>query len=1018
MRGLLKGLLAFAVCSAIVTPTARSQQPRPAITGRITERGTNTPIAAAIVVIAGTQRGARSDERGQYRMPDVAPGTYTLRVTRLGYAASSQVVNVSGANVAADFVLQPAAVQIDQVVVTSTGATERKRENGNDVGIIKPGDKLSTAATPTLTQALQGQEAGLTITSSSGTPGASSRIRIRGANSVSLSNEPLLIIDGVRIDNSTTGSASFVGGQITNRFDDINPEEIESIEVLKGPAASALYGTAAANGVLQITTKRGHSGKTTWRAYTDYGQMKDPTTYPSNYYVMGTNLTTGRVYNTSCTLDARTQGKCRPDSTFSFNPLEYYHVQGTGHQVDYGLSATGGGDAAQYYISGDVQKAQGIVNPNKTHNVSLRANITTEFKPNLTATFTSNYIDRLVALPINDNNIYGVVPNGILGKAFNCDTTATGGAKTICGLDVRSHGFYSRPPSEFFFQTNQQIINRFIGGANVTWQALPWLTAVGQAGLDVDHGLDQQVVQSNISDVNSSLANGYVTEYRRQIPTYTASGTVTATRNLVSDIVSSTSVGSQYINEQNHYQYGFGRNLIPGTGSLAGATAGAVVTDNNQTVVTIGTYGREQIAWRDRLFVTGGLRADRNSAFGTRVSWAYYPSASVSWVISEESFLKEHAPSWLDQVRLRGAYGQSGQRPAFRQAETYLNSAAVAQGSSETAGVVIGGTGNSTLKPEISIETEGGFDASFFNNRLGLQYTYYHKVTRDALIAAVLAPSLGVSTQQYVNLGKVLNAGNELTLNVTPLDYRGLKLDLTAAASTNNNKLLNLGGQPAIFFNGGTQRHFEGYPLGAYFQQHYTYKDVNGDHIISRSEITYGDTSTAAEYIGPVLPTHQLAITPTLSYRGVRISALFDMRRGNYLYNQTEEFRCTTSAFQNCRAVSDSTAPLDEQAAAIAKSTKAAGDPITSFGYIQPAGFTKLRELSATLTIPSRYVSRAGFSSAALTVAGHNLKTWTKYKGYDPEVLGTVSSLFPFTTVDFLTQPPLRAWTARIDLNF
>ena len=755
MRSSWASLCASVVCSALLAGTTIAQQPRAAIAGRVTETGSQNPLPDANVAITGTQRGARTDARGQYRIPDVAPGTYTVRVTRLGYAAASRQVTIAGSdNATVDFVLQSAAVEIDQVVVTATGATERKRENGNDVGIIKPSAQ-ALAATPTLTQALQGQTPGLTITSASGTPGSGSRIRIRGANSISLANEPLLIVDGIRIDNNPNGSASLVGGQVVSRFDDINPEEIESIEVLKGPAASALYGTAAANGVLQITTRRGRSGRTSWRAYADYGQMWDPTSYPDNYYVMGTNSGAGGgVYNGSCTLDRRTLGQCRPDSTFTFNPLSHYNVLGTGNQVDYGMSAAGGADVAQYYVAGDIQRVQGIVDPNRTHNVSLRANVTAQLRQNLTATFTSSYIDRKVAFPINDNNIYGVVPNGILGHAYNCTAGAVGGTKFLCGADTSSLGFYSRIPSTFYFQTNQQIINRFIGGTNITWQPLSWLTALVVGGLDVDNGVDQSITPSNIvTDINSTLTQGSVTEFRRQIPTYSASGTLTAKRNLSSTLSSSTSLGMQYINEQNHFEQAFGRNLVPGTGSLAGVTAGATVNDNNQTVITIGTYGNEQISWRDRLFLTGGLRADRNSAFGTNVDFAYYPSASLSWVASEEDFIRDRIPSWIGQTRLRAAYGQSGQRPAFRQAETYVTSAAVAQGSTELPAVAIGGTGNESLQPEISIEGEGGIDASFFDNKIGAQYTYYHKVTRDALIAAILAPSLGVSTSQFVNLG-------------------------------------------------------------------------------------------------------------------------------------------------------------------------------------------------------------------------------------------------------------------------
>lgn len=1018
MTGFRKALLLALASGALAALPAAAQQTG-AIVGKVTERASGNPVPDANVFIVGTPRGARTTTTGEYRITGVSAGTFEVRVTRIGYTAVTRSVTSAGSGeVTADFQITPAAVQIEQVLVTATGATERKRENGNDVAIVKPGDNTSLAATPTLVQALAGKAAGLTITQSSGTPGSSSRIRIRGANSVSLSNDPLLIIDGVRVDNNSNGIPNFVGGQTTSRFDDINPEEIESIEILKGPAASAMYGTAAANGVLQITTKRGRAGRTQWRGYVDYGKMYDPTKYPDNYFTIG-HTATGN-YAANCTLDRRTQGVCIADSTFKFNPLDYYNVLGTGNQTDYGLSATGGADAAQYYIAGDFQRAQGIVQPSQTHNVNLRANVNARFRQNLTAQITTSYIDRHIRLPINDNNIYGVVPNGILGHAANCNATANGaksGGAFICGADTLSRGFYSVPPSSYYFMNNFQDVKRFIGGANITWQPLSWLSAVGQGGIDMDNNLSEQIVPSNVvTYINSTIANGYINEYRYQIPDYSASGTLTATKTFQS-VQTTTSVGSQLIEEQSHYTYAFGRNLIPGTYSLSGVGAGAQVNESNQTVITLGNYAREQLAWRDRAFLTGAIRADRNSAFGTRVTWAYYPSFSGSYVLSEEPFFRDHVGDWLNELRVRAAYGQSGQRPAFRQAETYLNAQSVlTNANAELPGVVIGGTGNLQLRPEISVEDEGGFDASFLNNKVGLTYTYYHKTTRDALIAAVLAPSIGLSNSYYRNLGRVENSGNELTLNVTPLDVHNTKLDIAISGSTNKNRLKSLGKDaagkpiPAIFFN--PQRFQEGYPLGAYFQRKYKYSDANGNGIIERSEVTLLDTASAAQYIGPALPTTEVSITPTLTYRAFRLSALFNHRGGNYLYNNTEEFRCGSSSFSMCDAVNDPKASQAVQAAAIAKNTYG-----TSYGFIEKADFWKLRELSATASLPARWAGKMGASSLAITVAGRNLKTWSDYRGFDPEIQGA-SNNANFTTFDFLTQPPLRQWSLRLDMNF
>ena len=1024
MRGFLKGLFASLACVAISAAMASAQQ-RQAIVGRITERGSNTPIADANVLIVGTQRGARTDDNGAFRIPDVAPGTYTLRATRLGYSAASRLVTVGeSANATADFALQSSAVQIDQVVVTATGATERKRENGNDVGIIKPGDQVSLAAEPNLTSALAAKTPGLVITQGGGTAGTSSRIRIRGANSVSLSNEPLLIVDGVRLDNSTDSFGLGVGGASISRFDDINTEDVESIEVLKGPAASALYGTAAANGVIQITTKRGAAGRTQWRMFAQYGNQWNPVKYGDNYYNVGTTPS-GAVYTSQCTLDRATQGICTQGTLNQFNPAEYYNVYTTGNVKTYGLSMSGGGDATQYFISGDADRQVGAISVNTTHNYSLRANLTAHLTPKLNATFTTNYVDRNVRLPDNDNDIYGPLGNILLGKAFNCSAAGfhAGTLAPQCGTDTLSNGFYSALPSTFYIRDNSQWAKRFVGGATATWQPLSWLTGVGQAGVDMNNVFERAYFPSNVVTwVNATITNGQISEYRRQYPRYSTQGSLTATKQFRS-ISTSTVVGGQYLSEQLHWTFASGTNLIPGTGSLAAASANKIVNESNQTIITVGSYVREQLGFQDRLFLTASLRADENSAFGKDFKFAYYPAVSASWVMSEEPFLRDRsifASGVLSQLRLRAAYGQSGQRPGFRQADTYLSGVAVTQaGQTELPAVVIGGTGNPELKPEISKEYEGGFDANFWGDKIGVQYTRYAKTTKDALVARVLAPSLGVSNTQFVNLGEVFNGGNELAVSATVVDRRSARFDVTLSGSTLKNRLNKLGKDiaPIIF---DPQRHVEGYSLGSFWAKKIlSYSDANGDGILSRSEV---QVDTAITYIGPSLPTFEFSLTPTLTLFGnLKLSALLQHRGGNYVYNQTEEFRCTTSAFANCREDNDPTAPLVDQSAVIAyQKTVASGAP-SHAGFIQKGDFTKVREISATFTLPQVVSNRLGMRSSSLTLAGRNLATWKKYRGADPEI--QYSQQFGqgntnFGSTDFLTQAPFRQVVARLDLGF
>lgn len=1036
MKRLLSRLSLVAGLAA--TPAAVAAAQQGIITGRVIDRASTAPISDANISLLGTQRVVRTTDDGRYRMAGVAPGAYTVRVNRLGYAAMTLPVTVASGEVTLDFRLEPTAVTIDEVVVSATGTSERKRESGSDVGIIKPAQDASLANLQNFSQLLEARTPGLIVSSNSGSVGTSSRIRIRGANSISLSNDPLLIVDGVRLDNNTNANSSLaIGGQTINRFDDLNSEDIESIEVLKGPAASALYGTAASNGVIQVTTKRGRSGRTNWRVFGMGGQLTDPTDYPDNYYRIGTTPSGSGRYSNSCTTNRVASGLCKQtDTLLSFNPIKANGVFRHGPTGGGGLSAAGGSDVVQYFLSGDLNKQLGVVESNSDRTASGRANLNVQLRPNLNVALTSNYIDRHIGLPYNDNNIYGAVPNGVLGKAVDCSPTTPSLYASICRGDTLSRGFYSVPPSTFYYRTNDQAVKRFVGGLSANWQPLSWLTAVGQAGLDVNNALENQLTAANvITYINQTLIDGFRGQDRLQNLNYSANGSVTASHSLGSTLQSQTAAGAQYVNEQQHFTLASGRNLVPGTGSLATAGAGYTVNEGNQTIITVGGYFREQLAWRDRLFLTGAVRADENSAFGKNFTLAKYPSVSLSWVVSEEDFFRHMGPlsgAWLNQLRLRTSYGESGQKPGFRQADTYLSGVAVAdKGSAELTAVIIGGTGNPDLKPEKSKEYELGFDASFLANRVGLTYTFYNKTTLDQLVAKTLAPSLGVSQTQFFNLGEGLNRGHEVSLNLTALDRRAAKLEMTLSGTTLKNKIVRLGtGVPAIYFNGGLQRFQEGFPAGAFFQPKVvSTQDKNGDGVIGTSgcaadlpnhlsstgpncEITLGDTTGTASFIGPVLPTREFSFVPAVTlFTRLRVQANVNYRAGHYVYNNTEEFRCTSSAFFNCRAINDSKAPQEDYIAAVAK---LAGNT-SSVGYIEKGDFTKLREVSATLTLPERWAAKAGAKSMSLTVAGRNLKTWTKYKGFDPEVNASTGS---FTQFDFLTQPPLRLWTTRIDLAF
>ena len=966
------------------------------ISGRVVDASSRAPLALAQIQLVGTTRGTVTGDDGTFRLAGVRPGPYQVRVLRLGFQASSKPVNVTaGGTTELEFVLNSAAVSLEVVVTTATGEKERKREIGSAVATIQP-KQAEIASAQSVSQLLTGKVAGVDVAQAGGTVGSASRIRIRGANSISLGNEPLIIVDGIKFNNSVgtdavSGSSSLdVGGQVPSRFNDINPEDIETFVILKGPAAAAQYGTAAANGVIQITTKRGRSGATRWTAFAEGGQVKDVTAYPANFGQTGlrpNGTTTG-----FCDLDSQALGLCTPNAPIaSFNPLVQFSPFITGHHGAYGASVNGGTDLVTYYFSGNYDKQQGVFQINTEQRASGRANVSVQLRDNWNVQIGTSYLADHLRLPQNDNNILGILPGGLLG-----DTQ-----------DGPSHGYLAgQTPQEIFAINTRQDIQRFENSINTSYQPLPWLTATGVAGLDYLNRQDNELVPPN-KVFFGDLPEGNRTSNPYSIYNYTANGTLSAAFTPLAGLKSTTTVSGLFSKELVRGTQAFGAVLLGGTGSLAGATARFAVGETNTDNKTVSSLLREALAFQDRVFFSASLRNDKNSAFGQDFGSINYPSFTLSWVVNEESFFPKQ--DWLSSLRLRAANGRSGQKPNFRDAITFFNAQTVTVNSTDVPGITVGGTGNINLKPERSRETELGFDAGFFGERLGLEVTHYDKRTDDLLIAVPLAPSLGLTSTQFKNLGTVSNKGWEYLANAKLLDMDRVGLNLTVSASTNENKVISLGeispgvAVPPILFD--NQRHQAGYPLGGYWGRPMTFADANGDGIISEDEITVGPDEV---FLGSSNPKHQIAVTPELTlFKMLRVSALFDHKGGYKLFDFTRRFRC---AFGICQEAFDKNTPLADQAANLAINFG------TDAPYVEDATFTKLRELSFTLIAPESMRRMVGGRSMELTIAGRNLHTWTKYRGFDPETNSTPSGNFAVS--DFLTLPPTRSWTARVNVSF
>lgn len=1035
-------------------PATVAAQGTGTITGRVVDQDTQAPVIGAQVVIVGTQRGALTDAEGRYSISGVPAGTHDVRARRVGYAQGVQRVTVSeGASASAEFTLATSATRLEEVVVNAvTGQEQRRAEQGTNTGNINVGD-MNKGPITKMADVLQGRVAGVTLQSAGGASGAGQRMRVRGANSLSLSNEPLLYLDGVLISNGKGGIST--GGGDYSRLNDLNPEEIEDIEILKGPAASAIYGSAAANGVLLITTKKGRAGTTLWRAYGEVGKLVDKNEYPANFAALRRiDATSTEYYNTDdqilfvtslygagapfatchnyqAALDPGTTGACTQDVLLQFNQFRDDRTTPfiDGARDKLGLSVSGGSEALTYFLSGDREAERGVLQPNGIERVSLRSNINARVGRNATAAVTAAYITSKHRRPGESNSIFAPLLTALHGPA----QYLAGMESDTVGVPVSRIGSLFGPNYyDQKFNLATQAVDRFIIGANTNITPRSWLRLNANAGLDYYGRDDQQSIDPMVLPIGGEWDVGFRDAFRSNNYEWTSNASAAATFTPLSSLVSTTTLGGSFQRSLFQQVECFGQAIPAGTRSCAAATTQFAVDETRTELKSVGAFLRQELAFADRLFLSGSLRADNNSGLVRDVSGlAYYPSVNASWLISDESFFPRIG--FLSQLRLRAGWGQAGQRPGFGQAESFFGSRALQRVGAEEPALILTSTGNPALKVERTTEVEGGFDLGLLDNRLSAEFTAYSRNSKDALISRNLAPSAGLSASVFQNLGSIKNWGTEMGLNLNAIQSDRVNLDVRFTAATLHNRIEELGeGIAPISLNRGRQAHREGFSAGGYFARPIKYNDANGDGRLTVAEVSVdtskflvvpndagGMDTLALAYVGPLLPTNTQGLSLDLTvFKNVTISTLFERRAGNKQMNETEFFRCRTQHanpfFGFCGAIADPNASLEAQAAFIGAQFAQFG--ATPYGYMEDATFTKWRELSVRFGVPEGVGSRLGvLRGAAITLSGRNLKTWTDYTGLDPEINEGGGNAF--TQAEFNTQPPVRTFSLRLDLK-
>jgi TonB-linked SusC/RagA family outer membrane protein len=999
------------------------------ITGRVTDATSGTPLVGAAVRVGATQLGAQTGDDGRYTIRGVTPGTVEIQVNRIGYEAKKATVTVTaGGTATADVKLGQAAFSLSEVVVTVTGA-QKKAEISNTVASVDIASKSQETTANSLGQLLSGQAAGVQIVSA-GAAGAGSRIRIRGQSSLSLSNAPVVYIDGIKVTSTaTTGSSSNA-----SRFDDLNPDEIENIDILKGPAAATLYGTEAANGVINITTKKGKSGKTRWSFFGEDGYSHDPSA--GNYrdlWISFQKNANGTL--TQCQLTQVANGACHIDSTYHGNVLNQPGLTPivNGGVNKFGMQVSGGTDRNQYFISGEynhemgpykmpqseisrLEKERGAavpynqIYPSANGTMNLRSNLSTQLGSKADFNVSMGYIEREYRKPQNEDNSVGLMVDAIAGLA-RTDLYQRRSSTDSVALN----GYRSYPMGDIFAQMYTSDVNRFINGMNFRYYPFSWLSTRVNLGFDWSMDNTKQTIAFDQGPFGETTRAGDITDTRTETNQYTADIGGTATFSFWNQFQSKLSVGTQYYRTYSDNVSGRGRTLPPGATQIsAGATQ--TTSEGTNTTITLGQFVEEVLSYNDRVFVTGGLRYDGNSAFGKSFKGVMYPKIGASWLMSDESFFPKNE-NWLSSFRLRATYGASGVQPGTIDAVRYYSSVTGTINGVDQPGVQLGSLGNAHLKPEYSGEFETGADLTTWHGKTTAEFTYYNKKTKDALIARPLAPSLAGLSTVFDNLGSIRNQGMELTLNNRIIDNNEFGFDLQLTGSTNKNRILTLGEGVTPVFTGNRQTQYNapGYPLYGMWGKVITYNDKNGDGLLAVNEVCQDvggcRSADTAVYYAPSYPTKEFAVNPRfeLLKRRLAISAQIDHKQGMDKFNNT--LRHQSQGGLSAQGFWDPNATLWQQARTIAVNNYSVYS-----GMYENGRFTRLREVAVSYQLPDVLAAKLRSSRATLVAAGRNLHVWTPYTGVDPEA--TVGNGDERGNEEYFATPPLRYFTVRLNLNF
>jgi TonB-linked SusC/RagA family outer membrane protein len=1006
-----------------------------AITGKVTNQKDNSAIEGISIVIKGTKKGTNTDNNGNFSLTHNANSTFTITASGVGFKSQDIQVDPKGNTKGISIALTEQFSKLDEVVVTGTSAGTTKRQLGSYISSVNAED-LNKGATGNILAALQGKTAGAQISQNSGDPAGGISVRLRGISSVLSSSEPLYIVDGVIINNATNRvtntSANYDGGNFVgtigqSRMVDINPADIERVEVLNGAAAAATYGSRANAGVIQIFTKRGKTGaaKVSFSStYTSSSLRKKLEVNQSAVKFGGPTDGPGALTQDIITAPFATNTTAV--TRYDYQDYIFQNASGT----DNTLSISGGTDKTKYYFGGSYFMNQGIIKNTDFQRFSFRSNIDQTINKWLSLNLGLNYTNSS-ANEKPDGQSFFSPTNAvtIIGNFHDIWTRDANGNIKAVGERGRIN-----PVSVIEDIKQKQTTSRIISNFGVKMKPIKNLTVDYVMGIDnyAQNGttyIPPYAYNANPAFYGGGLTldptqNGYASASTNSFFQINHDVSANYNWNITDNLVSTTQVGFSQQYEKNNYVLLQGRGFAPFIQTVNGASTVLPGIDDRSEISVTGTYVQQNFKFRNNFFVTGAVRRDGSSVFGKNQRNQTYSKASASYVISSTEFFNSlKIKNVVDLLKVRIAYGESGNLTgigAYSRFNSYSSNSFLSRSALNSSSVLA----NENVKPERQAEIEYGMDLGMFNNRVNLTLNVYNKKVTDLLINRQLAPTNGFSSL-LDNFGSLENKGYEVMLSLVPVQTKNLKWEMTTIYNHNENKALKIGQALTLLSTnaGAPVAIIEGQPIGVFYGTYFA-RNADGSLLTNTAGIpqtakgTQGSVTAPTEtkdaaglptgtvlrkVIGNPNPKYTASWVNEVSYKKWAFRAQIDVVHGVDVFN---------ADFRTRQGVGNGKVAQQEQQGFLPRGYISGVYAIEEW-RVDKGDYVKLRELSLSYNL-----GKVAFANnLSINFSGRNLLSWDKYNGYDPEVNSGGQSTI-LRGIDFGATPIPRTFSFGIKADF